>query len=570
MKLLKLYSDNPSFKTINFNPGLNIIAGLQSSDKIKDSVNGIGKSSSLQLLHLLFGGSFEEKSASDKRLREFLSQYGNFYLDFSVGSTKYSIRKNFSESNFYINEEKIAKTAYPKKLNSILNANNNIKFNFKALFNIFARRYLPERNYYSGALTQQGQPSTDYYQILYNITLLGIDTTLIEKNKKLTEEISKLKKTEEILKKQKITINDANLLDLKDEVLKLTEDKNNFIIAKNYDSLKSSADELTREMNKLRNVIYSVTKEANKKIDLLNASDDKVINLSRVNEIYHEAKFFFPEKITKQLSEAEEFHVKIQESRKSRLRVQIKELIQESTYCRDELNQLEKERDLIIKDLDSKGALEEYNSIVERVRTLESEISELTSYQTCLTKFEKTKAELELQKAKIKTESIIQLEENEEHIQEIESTFRKIVKELYNGHGGSFKITNSKNAQYLYDIEAHIPKDGSQGINEVKIFCYDFLLFKLNPKVLGFIAHDGCIFSGVDPRQITTMFKIIIKNIQENDLQYFVNMNKDVYDMVINDQSKLSEDDKKNIKQGTVLKLYDASPESTLFGYTFD
>lgn len=570
MKLLKLYSDNPSFKTINFNPGLNIIAGLQSSDKIKDSVNGIGKSSSLQLLHLLFGGSFEEKSASDKRLREFLSQYGNFYLDFSVGSTKYSIRKNFSESNFYINEEKIAKTAYPKKLNSILNANNNIKFNFKALFNIFARRYLPERNYYSGALTQQGQPSTDYYQILYNITLLGIDTTLIEKNKKLTEEISKLKKTEEILKKQKITINDTNLLDLKDEVLKLTEDKNNFIIAKNYDSLKSSADELTREMNKLRNVIYSVTKEANKKIDLLNASDDKVINLSRVNEIYHEAKFFFPEKITKQLSEAEEFHVKIQESRKSRLRVQIKELIQESTYRRDELNQLEKERDLIIKDLDSKGALEEYNSIVERVRTLESEISELTSYQTCLTKFEKTKAELELQKAKIKTESIIQLEENEEHIQEIESTFRKIVKELYNGHGGSFKITNSKNAQYLYDIEAHIPKDGSQGINEVKIFCYDFLLFKLNPKVLGFIAHDGCIFSGVDPRQITTMFKIIIKNIQENDLQYFVNMNKDVYDMVINDQSKLSEDDKKNIKQGTVLKLYDASPESTLFGYTFD
>ena len=293
MKLLKLHSDNPSFKTINFNPGLNIIAGLQSSDKMKDSVNGIGKSSSLQLLHLLFGGSFEEKSASDKRLREFLSHYGNFYLDFSVGSTKYSIRKNFSESHFYINEEKIAKTTYPKKLNGILNASNNINFNFKALFNIFARRYLPERNYYSGALTQQGQPTTDYYQVLYNITLLGIDTTLIEKNKKLTEEISKLKKTEEILKKQKITINDANLLDLKDELLKLIEDKDNFIIAKNYDSLKNTADELTREMNKLRNIIYSVTKEANKKTDLLNASDDKVINLSRVNEIYHEAKFFF-------------------------------------------------------------------------------------------------------------------------------------------------------------------------------------------------------------------------------------------------------------------------------------
>jgi uncharacterized protein YydD (DUF2326 family) len=595
MKLLKLHSDNPNFKTIVFKPGLNIVAGLQSSLSSTDSYNGIGKSSSLNLIHLMFGGSFDEKISSEKKLKAFLSTYGDFYLKFSVGTVVYEIRKNFSQTDFFLNEEKINKTNFPKKLNEILSLKNKINFNFKALFNMSARRYLPEKSYYSGALTQQGRPTTDYHQMLYNLVMLGVDTTLVKKNKIIADELSKLRKTEQLLNKQKLSINEEDYLDLKDELSRLLDAKENFIIAKNYDDLKRSADELTLSMACFRNEIHSNERDINKKNRILQTSIDEVFDISKVTSIYNEAKFHFQEQVTIRLEQAESFHLNIQKARKNRLKEEVLELIEKNNILNQKLHIIEAKRDKLLKDLDSSGALEEYNSIVERIRTIDKDISELTSYQTVLTQFEKDKAKLELDKAVIKDKSITFLAENKGHLDHVESMFRNLVKRFYRGQGGSFKVTNSKNAQYLYDIEPHIPKDGSQGINEVKIFCYDILLMTLNPNLIGFIAHDSCIFSGVDPRQVATMFKVVLEMVKQHDLQYFVNINKNTYDALLNDDASkethemlagvdtsdfehnihsmfqpiLTETDKAAIKLSTVLELFDAKPENTLYGKTF-
>lgn len=595
MKLLKLYSDNPNFKTIVFEKGLNIIAGLQSSSLSTDSYNGIGKSSSLNLIHLMFGGSFNEKISNEKKLKAFLSTYGNFYLKFSVGTVIYEIRKNFSQTDYFLNEEKINKTNYPKKLSEIFSLKNNIDFNFKPLFNMFARRYLPEKNYYSGALTQQGQGSNDYYQALYNLTLLGIDTTLVKKNKIIADELSKLRKTEQLLNKQKLNINEEDSLDLQDELSTLLDAKENFIIAKNYDDLKRSADELTLSMASLRNELHSNERDINKKNRILQTSADDVLDISKVKNIYNEAEYHFKELVTIRLDQAENFHLSIQKARKHRLEQEVLKLIEKNNIINKKLTIIETKRDKLLKDLDSSGALEEYNSIVERIRTIDKDLSELTSYQTVLSQFEKDKAKLELDKAVIKDESITFLAENKDHLDYIESMFRGLVKRFYRGQGGSLKVTNSKSAQYLYDIEPHIPKDGSQGINEVKIFCYDMLLIALNPNLIGFVAHDSCIFSGVDPRQVATMFKVVLEMVKDYDLQYFVNINKNTYDALLNeDTSKdihealagvdtsnfehniismfqpiLDETDKAEIKKSTILELFDAKPENTLYGKTF-
>jgi uncharacterized protein YydD (DUF2326 family) len=76
MQLLKLTSDNPKFNTITFEKGLNIIVGTQLTKEQKKSINGIGKSMSLSLIHYLFGSGF--KSKSELKLKKFLSQYGEF------------------------------------------------------------------------------------------------------------------------------------------------------------------------------------------------------------------------------------------------------------------------------------------------------------------------------------------------------------------------------------------------------------------------------------------------------------------------------------------------------------
>jgi uncharacterized protein YydD (DUF2326 family) len=594
MKLLKLYSDNPDFKTIDFKPGLNIVAGLQSSASSTDTYNGIGKSSTLNLIHLMFGGSFDVKISSDKKLEAFLSTYGNFYLKFSIGKVLYEIQKNFAHNDFYLNEEKINKTNFPKKLSEIFSLEKKTGFKFKPLLNMFARRYLPERSYYAGALTQQGQRANDYYQALYNLVLLGVDTTLVEENKVIADELGKLRKTEELLNKQKLNINQEDYLDLKDELNRLLNAKQNFVIAKNYDDLKRTADEYTLSMETLRNELHANERSIKRKKLILQPSADEKLDISRVKNIFREAEFHFYEQVTKQLEQAEQFHLTIQKARRTRLNDEILGLTEKNNILNQQLQLIESKRDKLLKDMDSSGALEEYNSIVERIRTIDKDISELTSYQTVLTQFEKDKSKLELKKAIVKDKSVSYLTASKEHRDNIESIFREFVKRFYRGQGGSFKITNSRNAQYVYDIEPHIPKDGSQGINEVKVFCYDMLLARLNPDLLGFVAHDSCIFSGVDPRQVAMMFKVILEMVDQQDLQYFVNINKNIYDGLLeNDtlrqideispgdisitkklttmepQTILTETDKEKIKQSTVLKLFDAKSENTLFGRTF-
>jgi hypothetical protein len=106
MKLLKLYSSNPNFKTINFDEGMNIVAGLQTSSLSTRTCNGIGKSTSLQLIHLLLGGQLDSKYPSDKILQSYLSEYGTFSLDFKVGSVPYTSTVHFKDGIYYLNEEK--------------------------------------------------------------------------------------------------------------------------------------------------------------------------------------------------------------------------------------------------------------------------------------------------------------------------------------------------------------------------------------------------------------------------------------------------------------------------------
>ena len=107
MKLLQLTSENPKFRAINFESGLNIVVGSQLTAEQKKSINGIGKSMSLSLIHYMFGSTFKTKS--EKKLEEYLAKYGAFELTFSHKKKEYRIKKDFSQSEFYINEEKITK-----------------------------------------------------------------------------------------------------------------------------------------------------------------------------------------------------------------------------------------------------------------------------------------------------------------------------------------------------------------------------------------------------------------------------------------------------------------------------
>jgi uncharacterized protein YydD (DUF2326 family) len=555
---------------------MNIVAGLQSSSLSTDTYNGIGKSSSLQLVHLMLGGKLEPKKyPSDRMLLNFLSGYGEFSLDLEVGTVPYTIRVNFNDGVYYLNNEKVGKYAtLGKKLTEkCLNTLGEL-ISFKQVLNCFARRYLPGRNYYTDALQQQGRSAEDFYQRVANLVLLGLDASLAHQFKAIRDELEKIEKAKTTLKNANLTENESELRDLEDKLEKLVSDKNSFVIAKNYDALQLEADHLTEQMNNLRNKIFSNGRDIRNKQELLDTSKEvQSVDLSRVERIFEEANFHFSDLVQKRLEEAEEFHVRVHSARRKRIEQQVSQLKHSNDELNGKLLSLELIRDNILKDLDSKGALEEYNSIVEHIRTIEGKIAELSSYQTTVATVEREQAEWESQKASIKLQAVEYIECKKDLIKDIEKKFRSLVLRFYTDHGGALRIQkNPGEAKYLFDIEPYIQKDASQGVGEVKIFCYDMLLFELNPKLLGFIAHDSFLFGGVDLRQSKMMFKIALEMCKNKDLQYFVNLNKDLYERLISTETEddvLTTQEKEAIIHGTVLELFDDKPENTLFGQYF-
>lgn len=570
MKLLQLTSNNPKFRTLNFKPSLNMIVGSQLTAEQKKSINGIGKSMSLTLIHYILGSSF--KSDADKKLKEYLAGYGEFQLSLLHKSKEYNIKKDFSKPEFYINDEKITPKKYPEKLTELF-LNSNHPIGFRQIFNCFARRYSSEVSYYSNVLAQQARPLEDYSQRLTNLFLLGIDTSLVHKNNKIKENLSTLKKAEDAIREYEKALDKTNINDLKDEIKRLTEALDSFIIAENYDQFKKEADQLTEHLNELRNIIYFTTKKLRLKESNFNNSENINIDTQKIEELYKEANFFFEKYITKRLEEAQEFHNNLINNRKKRLEIEIKDLNIELDKLTLQMKQTSEKRDNILKDLNNVGALEEWNSIKDRVKTLEAEKKDLEKYEHILSDFKKEKSGLEVQEAIVKQESISYLEKQHAAFDKLEENFRDLVKQFYDNEGGRFKITEAPNARYLFNINSHIPKEGSQGVGEVKIFCYDVLLYLLNKNLLNFLAHDGCIFSEMDKRQKSTIFKIIVRLVKENELQYFLNIGDSTLNEVLEHQNEINILDKEDIhfiSQSKILELHDKEPKHWLFGESFN
>jgi len=570
MKLLKLSSNNPKFKTLIFKNGLNIVAGLQLTKEDRETYNGVGKSFSLTLIHLLFGATLDKNKQKDKKILEFLAGYGVFCLEFTHKGEEYIIQKDFSEAHCFINKKKILQKDYSDELRKMFMRGLDPTVTFKQLINVFARRY--GGTYYSNIVTQQGRPVTDYYQMYVNLRLLGIDTEMVQEKAIIKDKLNQLEKAKKVVEGYETLLEESNIKDVKDELNDLIKDKNEFNIAKNYDQLKHTADDLTVAINEQRNIIHSIEKNIIRKSESLKHSKSVSIDLDRVKRIYEEANFFFKEKVLVRLEDANEFHFKLMNSRVDRLEAEIDFLRQEEKQLNFSLICKEKHRDSILKDLDSKGALEEYNSINDRIRTLEEEVRELEKYKRILEGFKNDKVNLDLENASINAKSIQYLIESKEYLDSIEDRFRGLVKRFYKNSGGSFRVKETKDAKYLFNIDVHVPRDGAQGVDEVKIFCYDFLLYQLNPDFLNFIAHDGCIFSEMDPRQKSMIFKVALEFTNKNDLQYFINIGQSSLNEILDEKGEikiLTNEEKAEIRKSVILKLYDKNPSKWLMGTSF-
>ncbi|TOA30720.1 hypothetical protein CGK28_24705, partial [Vibrio parahaemolyticus] len=339
-------------------------------------------------------------------------------------------------------------------------------------------------------------------------------------------------------------------------------------IAPAYDNEKKAADELTYHINELRDSLYESRSKLKRKHNLLSQIGDIEIDVSQLKTVYEEALIFFNEQVVVELEEACQFHKKLISNRTNRLTKEIGLLTEEIRSLKDSLEPLEVKRDLILKNMSADGAFDEYESVSQQILIKAGEISQIESNLQLAKKIESELSAEKLKNAEIHNEALGYLNSISQYLEQLDDDFRRIVKNFYNNNTGSVIVQLSKDAQYLYDLDIHVPKDSSQGVNEVRIFCYDMLLYERNRELLGFVAHDGCIFSELDPRQKAQMFKVALEYVNDTGMQYFVNIGQSSLDEILKSEV-LNNSEKEQITNAIALNLLDESPETWLFGSQF-
>lgn len=578
MKLLKLSANKDTFKTITFHDGFNFIVAEKSKDSSdKDSTNGLGKSLLLEIIDFCLGANPSETLKKEEM------QDWRFFLDISIDCDEFTFIRNVDDLKNVIIHGDPERLGLNESLDSVYNADliksilGNILFglnetkldgkknkpSYRSLISYFMRTgpdsYSEPFAYFSKQPTWSKQVNNAY--------LLGLDWELSTKLSQLKIKLDNLDKANKAiddgamsdfggtvgeLESEKINL--QTKLDVKAERLK------NFQVYEDYRDVQDKANKLTENIHGLLNTVTINSQIIEKyKADLDNEEGENI----RIEQIYKDAGIIFEKSLVRTLGEVEIFHSNLVTNRKNYLRSEIDALSKEDEQLRFRISELTKERASYMNILDSHGALEEYALLQNEVSKEHAKIADVESRIARLTEIEESISSLRVE------------------IEQMVKKMRRDYSERLPTIAAAIKIFNA-NSEYLYaqpgtlsvDItkdgyrfKVDIKKSGSDGVGNMKVFCYDLMLAEYWAIIMRReipLFHDSKIFADVDPRQIAKALELAKDKSESLGFQYICSMNSSYIPF-----DYLSDDFKRSLDESTIVKYHDKDDSGTLLGITF-
>ena len=273
--------------------------------------------------------------------------------------------------------------------------------------------------------------------------------------------------------------------------------------------------------------------------------------------------------VKKNIDEVLEFHRKQILSRNIRLKKELRKHQLELEKIDKQILAIGERMDNLLGYLDSHGALEEYVALTEQLSSLKNEMERIQGYQKLL----KSYKDIELE---IKASFINQDKETNEYLEIIKTVTDKLrtgfweyAKKFYPKKRSGLVIKNNSGENMIrYTLEARIEDDSSDGVNEVRLFCFDLLLLMCRKSKIRFLAHDSRLFANMDPRQREMLLRIAYDVTIDSEFQYICSMNEDT---ILSFKDLMSiEDYRQIVTNNIILELNDDASESKLLGIQVD
>jgi uncharacterized protein YydD (DUF2326 family) len=205
-----------------------------------------------------------------------------------------------------------------------------------------------------------------------------------------------------------------------------------------------------------------------------------------------------------------------------------------------------------------------------RLNDLEAQKEKLQNYEELIGNYHKKSLEIKESFIKYAQKTEEYLEEIKPVIKEKQEFFRSLAKRFYPKNASGITVYNNDGEnQQRYTIEVKIESDNSDGINNVKIFCYDMtMLFKGHGHNVKFSFHDSRLFDGIDEKHKAEIFKVVNELFNGIDYQYIATVNQNQLNEV---KSILTEQEYEEIiEQNTILTLTDEDDSEKLLGVKVD
>jgi uncharacterized protein YydD (DUF2326 family) len=219
-----------------------------------------------------------------------------------------------------------------------------------------------------------------------------------------------------------------------------------------------------------------------------------------------------------------------------------------------------------MKELQGKRALDEYTALSNKLAALKSERVKLQEYL-------KFKDKLEAEKQSLKEEMLRQDANTSDYVKtdpisEYKAFFQSIATQLYpHCMSGIVLENNTGDNQLRYKFSVQIEGDNSDGINDAKILCFDWLLLmKGKNHHVDFLWHDNRLFANIGSNPRAAWFKFALAQLENSDKQYIATVNIENYESML---EHLNQAQKEILEQAVVLKLRDDNVKNKLLGIQF-
>lgn len=585
----KITADRGSFKTLEFGPGLNILRAVKSEGATdRDSRNGAGKASLVELIHFLFGANAPPRSI----FRSPALRNWRFEAEVELGGQRGAVTRSGAQSgSVTVDTTLLPDASRPSGFppdpgpRTSLNLKNWQALlgqsvfglaapaadeqapqpSFRSLFSYFARRQ--ESGGFQECMRHSTNQQVGDLQVAVS-WLLGLDWTISHRFQALRKRQQDLRALKRAAASGELARLEGGAAELRTD-LALAEAKaqrmrsrlDRFRVLPDYEVLEAEATAITQEIQRLASANLAdrgLLQDLRASID---AEEDP--GQTQILDLFREASIVLPDLVQRRFSEVQHFHRTVVANRREHLAAEVSSA--KARIADREARKAEQDarRRQIMRILESAGALAEYTALREDLARREARAEALAERLRDVERWETLRTEIKVERASATRALQSDVRERHAVVRDVVLRFEELSRSLYQ-RAGSLTIAASENGP---KFEVRIPAGQSRGIANMQMFCFDLMLMELQVergRSPGFLIHDSHLFDGVDERQVARALQIGAQRAQSLGFQYIVTMNTDAIPREGFESGFRIEDHFMNVR------LTDAAEDGGLFGIRFD